>query len=80
MPKYLRVYNKEEAKGFRNLFDSKEYETNRIYQSLAEKMFRHEYCLVGNDLVKDVLTWFERCGLKVRVVDEGDYQTEIELI
>lgn len=80
MPRQLRNYNQEEKEGFQKLFESKENKTDRIYESIACKMYRHEYCLIGNDLVEDVVKWFEKCGLKVNIKESCSIQTEIVLI
>lgn len=80
MPRNLRDYNKEEQEGFYNLFSSKEYKKDMLFEGIASKMYRHEYCLIGNDLVEEVLNWFEKAGLKVRIVEKCRIQTELELV
>lgn len=80
MGKKLRTYNDQELNAFRKLFESNEYKSNRIYESIGDKFYRHEYCLVGNEMVEEVLSWFKKCGLTIQVVRVEKYQTEIELI
>jgi|HigsolmetaAR206D_1030411.scaffolds.fasta_scaffold00003_116 hypothetical protein len=80
MPKELRTYTEKEAECFRRLFESVEYRTNQLYQSIAEKMYRHEYCLVGHDLTTTVMEWMKRCGLNVRIAGKNGLFTEIELV
>ncbi|MED1674710.1 hypothetical protein [Pallidibacillus thermolactis] len=78
--KTLRVYNEQESNAFRVLFESEEFCNNRLYESAACKLFRHEYCYVDNGLVDQIMNWFSRCGLKVRVAKKESYQTMIELV
>lgn len=78
--KELRTFNEQEEKAFYNLFVSKEYKTNRLYESIGSKLYRHEYCLVGNELVDEVVKWLKYCGLKVKVHSPGSYQTIVELV
>lgn len=80
MSKVLRDYNEQEGNAFRKLFESEEFRTDRIYESIGSKMYRHEYCLVGNNMVEEVVAWFEKCGLHVKTHEPETYQTEIELI
>lgn len=80
MPRKLRDYNESEQQGFFNLFQSKEVKSDTLFEAIASKMYRHEYCLIGNDLVEQVLNWFENCGLNVRIVEKSRIQTEIELV
>jgi hypothetical protein len=80
MPRILRDYNQQEQNGFVNLFENTKTKTDRLFEGIASKMYRHEYCLVGNDLVEEVLEWFEKAGLNVRIVETSRIQTEIELV
>lgn len=78
--KKLRDYNLMEVKGFENLFESKQYKNDALFEAIADKMYRHEYCLVGHDLEKEVITWFEECGLNVKIVKKDSIYTLIELV
>lgn len=80
MPRNLRDYNEQEQNGFYNLFSSTKAKTDMLFEGIASKLYRHEYCLVGNDLVEEALQWFEEAGLNVRIVDKSWCQTEIELV
>jgi hypothetical protein len=80
MFRQLRDYNESEQNGFANLFQSKEAKSDVLFEVIASKMYRHEYCMVGNDLVEEVLAWFEKCGLNVRISDKSRIQCEIELV
>ena len=80
MPRNLRDYNEQEKNAFVNLFESKEYKNDMLFEGIASKMYRHEYCLIGNDLVEEVLNWFEKAGLNIRIVEKSRIQTELELV
>jgi phage host-nuclease inhibitor protein Gam len=80
MPRKLRDFNEQEQNGFVKLFEDTKTKTDRLFEGIASKMYRHEYCLVGNDLVEEVLEWFEKAGLNVRIVESSRIQTEIELV
>jgi phage host-nuclease inhibitor protein Gam len=80
MPRNLRDYNEMEQNGFVKLFEDTKTKTDRLFEGIASKMYRHEYCLVGNDLVEEVLEWFKKAGLNVRIVETSRIQTEIELV
>ena len=76
----LRDYNESEAKGFQNLFESIECKKDGLFEAIASKMYRHEYCLIGHDLEEKVMAWFERCGLTVEITEKDSIYTEIVLV
>jgi len=78
--KKLRTYNEIENKGFQNLFESIECKKDGLFEAIASKMYRHEYCLVGHELEEKVIEWFNDCGLNVRISDKDSIYTEIELV
>jgi hypothetical protein len=80
MGRKLKDINEIEKKGFQNLFESIECKKDDLFEAIASKMYRHQYCLVGHDLEKKVIEWFENCGLNVRISDKDSIYTEIELI
>jgi hypothetical protein len=80
MAKILRTYNNEEQKGFQNLFESIECKKDGLFEAIASKMYRHEYCLVGHDLEEKVINWFKNCGLNVKISEKDSIYTEIELV
>lgn len=78
--KKLRTYNEIENKGFQNLFESIECKKDGLFEAIASKMYRHEYCLVGHDLEEKVINWFKECELNVKIINKDSIYTEIELV
>lgn len=73
-------FSETEKLAFEKIFTSEKYKINPIYEVVADKIYRHQYCLVGNDLLEEITKWFNDCGLKFKITNQDRIFTEIELI
>lgn len=75
----LRELNEQEKASFAAMYKEIAEIPNPIFESILDKMYRHQYCLVGHEMTENVQNWFKTYGLNTVVSETDRIFTTIQL-